>query len=143
MSSLMPLSLPLTKLENSLIGLRHDPRLLKLPSSLSLLCLVVGIAWLLILPLDEYSRHTYVSENALLPGQVSTYFGGSEHNVFRAYRHEVSLLNQATPEEYAGFPLAEVIQTGLTWHSQESHKSWGISSNRKDLSMPNRSSTTT
>jgi len=45
---------------------------------------------LLLLPLDEYSRKTYISENALLPGQVHTYFGGSEQNVLRAYRHEVA-----------------------------------------------------
>ena len=49
-----------------------------------------GIVWILLLPLNEYSRRTYISENALLPGQVHTYFGGSEQNVFRAYRHEVA-----------------------------------------------------
>jgi GPI-anchor transamidase subunit GAA1 len=49
-----------------------------------------GIIWILLLPLNEYSRRTYISENALLPGQVHTYFGGSEQNVFRAYRHEVA-----------------------------------------------------
>lgn len=53
------------------------------------------------MPFDEYSRHTYVSENALLPGQVSTYFGGSEHNVFRANRHEVSQLLEESPDEVA------------------------------------------
>ena len=47
------------------------------------------MVWLLLLPLNEYSRQTYVSENAILPGQVHTYFGGSEHNVFRAFRQEV------------------------------------------------------
>lgn len=83
-------------LENGLVGLRHDPRVSKLPSSLSLLCIIIGVAWILILPLNEYSRHTYVSENALLPGQVSTYFGGSEHNVFRAYRHEVAQLTETS-----------------------------------------------
>ena len=50
---------------------------------------MVGVVWLLLLPLNEYSRQTYVSENAILPGQVHTYFGGSEHNVFRAFRQEV------------------------------------------------------
>jgi glycosylphosphatidylinositol transamidase len=50
---------------------------------------LVGLAWLLLLPLNEYSRQTYVSENALLPGQVHTYFGGSEQNVFRAYKKEI------------------------------------------------------
>ena len=75
-----------------------------------------GIIWILLLPLNEYSRRTYISENALLPGQVHTYFGGSEQNIFRAYRHEVAagivapwthdengtriqLELQATPEE--------------------------------------------
>jgi len=50
---------------------------------------LIGTAWLFLLPLDAYSRQTYVSENAILPGQVHTHFGGSEHNVFRAYRQEV------------------------------------------------------
>ena len=50
--------------------------------------------------MNEYSRRTYVSENALLPGQVHTYFTGSEHNVFRAYRQEVWALNERQVEEY-------------------------------------------
>lgn len=61
----------------------------RIPPYLSAFLIFVGIAWLLVLPLNEYSRRTYVSENALLPGQVHTYFQGSEHNIFRAYRHEV------------------------------------------------------
>ena len=55
----------------------------------------MGVAWLFILPLNEYSRATYISENAILPGQVHTYFGGSEHNIFRAYRQEVWTLSQS------------------------------------------------
>ena len=82
------------------MALRRDARILKIPPYLSALCIVVGIAWLLVLPLDDYSRKTYVSENALLPGQVHTYFGGSEHNVFRAYRQEVWALNERPVEEY-------------------------------------------
>ncbi|KAK3073816.1 Glycosyl phosphatidyl inositol protein transamidase complex subunit [Teratosphaeriaceae sp. CCFEE 6253] len=77
-----------------LLALRHTPLLLQLPPYLSALCIVIGIAWLFLLPLDEYSRRTYVSENAILPGQVHTYFGGSEHNVFRAYRQEVYQIAQ-------------------------------------------------
>ena len=49
-----------------------------------------GVVWLLLLPLQQYSRSTYISENALLPCQVHTYFGGSEQNVFRAYRNELA-----------------------------------------------------
>ncbi|KAK5061039.1 hypothetical protein LTR84_007580 [Exophiala bonariae] len=75
---------------NALSNLRKDdPRLRRLPPFLSFLCVLGGIAWVLLLPLNEYSRQTYISENALLPGQVHTYFGGSEQNVFRAYRHEL------------------------------------------------------
>ena len=42
------------------------------------------------LPFDEFSRRNYISENALLPGQVEAYFGGSELNIIRAYREEVA-----------------------------------------------------
>ncbi|OXV09155.1 hypothetical protein Egran_03082 [Elaphomyces granulatus] len=71
--------------------LGNDPYLLfaRLPPYVSVLCIVVGIIWLLLLPLDEYSRQTYISENALLPGQVHTYFGGSEQNIFRGFKKEL------------------------------------------------------
>ena len=72
--------------------------MLKLTPLLSAICIVIGVAWLLVLPLNEYSRETYISENALLPGQVHTYFTGSEHNVFRAYRHEVAALADKSVE---------------------------------------------
>jgi glycosylphosphatidylinositol transamidase len=85
--------------EASILALRRDPRILKIPPYLSALCIVVGIAWLLVLPLEQYSRRTYVSENALLPGQVHTYFTGSEHDVFRAYRQEVHGLIDKSVEE--------------------------------------------
>jgi glycosylphosphatidylinositol transamidase len=81
------------------LAFRKDPRILKLPPYLSALCILVGIGWLLVLPLQEYSRYTYVSENALLPGQVHTYFTGSEHDIFRAYRHEVAALGDKTISE--------------------------------------------
>lgn len=77
-------------LRSSLSNIRTNPTLLKLPPYLSLLCMLGGIIWILLLPLDEYSRRTYISENALLPGQVHTYFHGTEQNIFRAYKHEIS-----------------------------------------------------
>jgi glycosylphosphatidylinositol transamidase len=73
----------------TLLAVRSSPRIHKLPPYISLICILAGIAWLLLLPLDEYSRRTYISENALLPGQVHAYFGGSEQQIFNAYRHEV------------------------------------------------------
>lgn len=65
---------------------------IRLPNILSLLCIVVGVVWLLLLPLNDYSRHTYISENALLPGQVHAYFTGSEQNIFRGYKKELEVL---------------------------------------------------
>ena len=52
--------------------------------------MIGGTVWLLLLSLQQYSRQTYISENALLPGQVHTYFTGSEQHIFRAYKHEVA-----------------------------------------------------
>lgn len=93
-SSKCALLLPrwLTNLIAGALSLRRDPRLLKLPPYISFVCIVVGVAWLLMLPQNDYSRRTYISENALLPGQVHTYFGGSDQNVFRAYKQEVDIL---------------------------------------------------
>ncbi|KAJ5659882.1 hypothetical protein N7507_006333 [Penicillium longicatenatum] len=83
-------------------NLRNNPQLLfvRLPPLLSLICILVGVAWLLLLPLNEYSRHTYISENALLPGQVHAYFTGSEQNIFRGYKQELKvLLNEGGQSE--------------------------------------------
>ncbi|RYP40362.1 hypothetical protein DL768_010633 [Monosporascus sp. mg162] len=66
------------------------------PPYISLVCIVIGVVWLFLLPLNDYSRRTYISENALLPGQVHAYFGGSDQNVFRAYRHEIDALKNSS-----------------------------------------------
>jgi len=90
-----PLNIPQPVTNNSKASsvlLRRNPLILKLPPYLSFLCIVIGVAWLLVLPLDNYSRRTYISENALLPGQVHTYFAGSDQNVFRGYKREVDAL---------------------------------------------------
>ncbi|KAL8700309.1 MAG: hypothetical protein Q9201_005528 [Fulgogasparrea decipioides] len=94
----------------TILALRKDPRLLKIPPYLSAVCIIVGIVWLLLLPLNQYSRHTYISENALLPGQVHTYFGGSEQNVFNAYKHEVQALAGKGHEDIAT-QLSEIFRS--------------------------------
>ncbi|KAL4920275.1 Gaa1-like protein [Aspergillus aurantiobrunneus] len=72
-------------------NLRNNPHFLfvRLPYILSFLCIVAGVIWLFLLPLDDYSRRTYISENALLPGQVHAYFSGSEQHIFRGYKKEI------------------------------------------------------
>jgi len=54
-----------------------------------------------------------VSENAILPGQVHTYFGGSEHNVFRAYRQEVYNLAERSEDERRAGLLQIMRENGL------------------------------
>ncbi|RMJ17245.1 hypothetical protein BHE90_007336 [Fusarium euwallaceae] len=108
----------------SAFSLRRDPRILKLPPYLSFLCIAIGVVWLFLLPLNEYSRRTYISENALLPGQVHTYFGGSEQNILRAYRHEVDdvvgksnyEINDKLDEILTGVGL-KVGRQNYTYHS--------------------------
>ncbi|KAH6989446.1 Gaa1-like protein [Ilyonectria sp. MPI-CAGE-AT-0026] len=114
----------MSRLLSSALSLRRDPRILKLPPYLSFLCILVGVVWLFLLPLNNYSRRTYISENALLPGQVHTYFGGSEQHVLRAYRHEVDevvgrdnyQINDKLEEILTGVGL-KVGRQNYTYHS--------------------------
>ncbi|MCJ1471543.1 Glycosyl phosphatidyl inositol protein transamidase complex subunit [Lambiella insularis] len=94
----------------TILALRRDPRLLKLPPYLSAICIIVGVVWLFLLPLNDYSRQTYISENALLPGQVHTYFGGSEQNIFNAYKHEVRALAGRSQDEISG-QIGEIFRS--------------------------------
>lgn len=86
-----------TQLTHSIGLLRRRKFPYRIVSALSIL---VGVIWFFQLPTDNQSRETYVSENALLPGQVHTYFGGTESMIFRAYLHEVEALENSTSEEY-------------------------------------------
>ncbi|KZF18904.1 Glycosylphosphatidylinositol:protein transamidase, GAA1 component [Xylona heveae TC161] len=99
--------------------LQHHRRILAVPPYLSIFCIVVGVIWLFLLPLNDYSRQTYISENALLPGQVHTYFGGSEHHIFKAYRAEVEAMtredNDLIPQKISGI----FESTGLKAARQE------------------------
>ncbi len=98
----------------AILALRRDPRLLQIPSYLSAICVLVGIVWLLLLPLNEYSRQTYISENALLPGQVHTYFGGSEQRIFNAYVEEVKAMAGEEQQVYVGGQSISLRRTWLT-----------------------------
>ncbi|KAL4875816.1 Gaa1-like protein [Aspergillus karnatakaensis] len=89
----------------ALRNLRKNPHFIfvRLPYILSFLCIAAGVTWLLLLPLDDYSRKTYISENALLPGQVHAYFSGSEQHIFRGYKKEIEgLLGNHGGEEVQG-----------------------------------------
>jgi GPI-anchor transamidase subunit GAA1 len=63
--------------------------------------------------LNQYSRQTYISENALLPGQVHTYFAGSEQNVFRGYREELKLATSESEQANVGEGSAAKALVGI------------------------------
>lgn len=65
------------------------PKIVRSLPIVSLLLAVLSVSWLLVLPMDGQYRNTYISENALMPGQVTSYFRESEWNIVRGYRHEV------------------------------------------------------
>lgn len=61
----------------------------KLPL-VSILLATVSVLWLLLLPMEGQFRNTYISENALMPGQVNSYFRETEWNHVRGFRAETS-----------------------------------------------------
>ncbi|KAJ1982423.1 Glycosyl phosphatidyl inositol protein transamidase complex subunit [Dimargaris verticillata] len=54
--------------------------------------LAVGLAWLLVLPLELYSNRTYLSENALMPNQARRSYGDAQ--VAAAHQHLQALVNR-------------------------------------------------
>lgn len=79
---------------NKLGILTRAPHLL---SRISLACALLSLVWLLVLPLDGQYRNTYTSENALMPGQVTSYFRESEWNIVRGFREEAQSLEHVDP----------------------------------------------
>lgn len=57
----------------------------------SILLFVVGVVWLLVLPYDGYNKRTYISENALLPGQVSVFLATRQARLLRNYAQQANL----------------------------------------------------
>ncbi|KAL9557285.1 hypothetical protein PS6_001913 [Mucor atramentarius] len=56
---------------------------------LSILLFIIGVAWLLILPYDGYNKQTYISENALLPGQANLDYGFNDIRTAEDYRDKL------------------------------------------------------
>ncbi|EDK38067.1 hypothetical protein PGUG_02165 [Meyerozyma guilliermondii ATCC 6260] len=65
------------------------PKIVRLLPVISLGLAIASAAWLASLPMDGNYRNTYISENALMPAQVTSYFRESEWNIVRGYRGEI------------------------------------------------------
>lgn len=72
------------------------PQLIQLLPRISFFLALSSILWLLVLPMDGNYRDTYISENALMPSQVMSYFRESEWNIVRGYREEVTKMEYRT-----------------------------------------------
>ncbi|CAI5760104.1 unnamed protein product [Candida verbasci] len=75
------------------------PKLIHLLPKLSFIFAALSVAWLCYLPLDGNYRNVYISENALMPAQVTSYFRESEWNVVRGYREEFGKLENLSLNE--------------------------------------------
>ena len=84
---------------------------------LSWLCYILGLALLLLLPHPLYNNKTYFSENALLPGLVTSHY--DQDRAAQAYHSALQEENQKYPG-HAPFPWleAQFRQLGLEVHHQ-------------------------
>ncbi|KAI8067458.1 Gaa1-like protein [Gongronella butleri] len=88
----------------------------------SLLCIVlffIGTGWILLLPHDGYSKHTYVSENALLPGQVNVYYGYNDINAAENYRAELLQLHHQNISARSQYIQGELGKAGFKAVTQD------------------------
>ncbi|KAK9767689.1 Glycosyl phosphatidyl inositol protein transamidase complex subunit [Basidiobolus ranarum] len=88
-------------------------------AKLSLVLFIVGLGWLLVLPHDTYSHRTYISENALLPGQTKNFFGDHEANVARYYSQVLDSLKTNSIEEKTAFVERELRSFGYITATQK------------------------
>lgn len=75
------------------------PKAIKLLPVISFALALGSLGWLLVLPSDGNYRNSYISENALMPSQVTSYFRESEWNIVRGYREELQGLEHSSVSE--------------------------------------------
>ncbi|KAF8984952.1 Glycosyl phosphatidyl inositol protein transamidase complex subunit [Entomortierella lignicola] len=73
----------------------------------------VSFIWLLALPHQSYSKHTYVSENALLPGSANVRFDWNDYLAAEAYRDVVNRISELPSFERADALQLEFSKIGL------------------------------
>lgn len=89
------------------------PKIIRILPLLSFLLTTLSISWLLYLPLEGNYRNTYISENALMPAQVMSYFRESEWNIVRGYRQEVNNMEHSPIHEKVEFVESWLNELGL------------------------------
>ncbi|KAI7859114.1 Gaa1-like protein [Circinella umbellata] len=97
--------------------------------SLSILLFFIGIAWILILPYQDFNKKTYISENALLPGQVNVYFNYNDIRTAEDYRYQLKEHESQDSETRATYILNEFRSFGFDSALQHFNTSDGIGVN--------------
>ncbi|KAJ8655462.1 hypothetical protein O0I10_008956 [Lichtheimia ornata] len=93
---------------------RIAQRIQKFVPPLSLLLFFVGIGWILLFPLQEFNRRTYISENALLPGQANAYYGYDDMQIAENYRYELKDVQNKDSETRGAWIQTEFQRMGFT-----------------------------
>lgn len=74
---------------------------------------VVGLGWLLALPIEDLGRGTFLDENAIQPGQVTTYWNWDDVHVADVILDKLERVKGATSAERARFISLELASLGL------------------------------
>lgn len=92
--------------------------LVSLAPRISLLLILAGFVAVLLLPTHLLSRSTYISENAILPGQVNTYWSWGEVNKADRYAEKIEEWRDL-PTKERGKTIKELFQSfGLRSQTQ-------------------------
>ncbi|KAF7725040.1 inositol polyphosphate 5-phosphatase [Apophysomyces ossiformis] len=101
-------------------GRANSPGAVALPSLAdanilsSIALFIIAVAWILILPYEEYSKRTYISENALLPAQVNVNYGYNDIRTAEDYRYKIQQIQTADTDTRAAFIQTEFRRIGFT-----------------------------
>jgi len=100
----------------------------KFTNPLSICLFIAGAVWLIALPHKLLSRHTYLSENALLSGQIRTQYSYNDHQDVRDLEPLVAKLKDASHKERSAFVMNRLKNVGLDSSVQLFNTSFGIRS---------------
>ncbi|KAI9024469.1 Gaa1-like protein [Phycomyces nitens] len=81
---------------------------------LSIILFVVGVIWLFLLPYEGYNKRTYISENALLPGQANVNYGYNDMRAAEDYRSKIIQVQDKDSNTRASFIQQELRRIGFT-----------------------------
>ncbi|RCH86920.1 Glycosyl phosphatidyl inositol protein transamidase complex subunit, partial [Rhizopus azygosporus] len=79
---------------------------------ITFLLFFAGVIWILVLPHEKYNKGTYISENALLPGQANVEYGYNDIRTAEDYVQKLIGIQDKDSETRAQFIHEEFRQSG-------------------------------